>query len=232
MNGATQTFRRPSVATTLAQQKDGSQSNNNPTPSSANVYVPPHMNSNHQSSYNRNGSSAETRYSKDQLLDLFKTQERNGFSSTNVNDLFIDGWSPGAVNGTSNGGWGKRDDTREAAGADICWDHEGSVNPIAIQEMNEEEREVYRTRTMSAWNVVIADEESPGVLYICQFATETANSEHQQGCCSKQCERQPANLDHTVSNCYKQFSIHTSWRSTSRIWRRSLAEPIGFSDRQ
>lgn len=143
MNGATQTFRRPSVATNLSQQKESSQSNNNPTPSSANVYVPPHLNSNNQSSYNRNGSSAEFRYSKDQLLDLFRTQERNGFASTNVNDLFIDGWSPGAVNGTSNGGWGKRDDNREAAGPDICWDHEGSVNPIAMQEMGEEEKEVY-----------------------------------------------------------------------------------------
>ena len=100
------------------------------------------MNSNYQSSYTRNGSSAESRYSKDQLLDLFRTQERNGFPGTDVNDLFVDGWRPGAVNGTSNGGWGKRDDLKEAAGPDICWDHEGSVNPIAIQEMNEEEREV------------------------------------------------------------------------------------------
>ncbi|CAF9939940.1 MAG: hypothetical protein ALECFALPRED_008381 [Alectoria fallacina] len=148
-NGATQTFRRPSVATNLSQQKESSQSNINSTPSSANVYVPPHMNSSYQSSYNRNGSSTESRYSKDQLLDLFRTQERNGFSSTNVNELFVDGWSPGAVNGTSNGGWGKRDDNKDAVGPDICWDHEGSVGPMALQEMSEEEKEAFSTSVNS-----------------------------------------------------------------------------------
>lgn len=107
------------------------------------------MNSNYQSSYNRNGPSAETRYSKDQLLDLFRSQERNGFPSTNVNDLFVDGWRPGTVNGTSNGGWGKRDDNKEASGPDICWDHEGSVNPIAVQEMSEEEKEAFSTSVNS-----------------------------------------------------------------------------------
>lgn len=144
-NGATQTFRRPSVATNLSQQKESSHSNSNATPSGANVYVPPHLNTNYQSSYNRNGPSTECRYSKDQLLDLFRTQDKIGFPSTNVNDLFVDGWSPGAVNGTGNGGWGKRDDNKEAAGPEICWDHEGSVNPIAMLEMSEEEKEVYRT---------------------------------------------------------------------------------------
>ncbi len=114
------------------------------------------MNSNYQS-YNRNGASADSRYSKDQLLDLFRTHERNGFSSTNVNDLFVDGWSPGAVNGMSNGGWGKRDDNKEIAGPDICWDHEGSVNPIAMQEMTEEEKEVHRTLVTVAWRVMDAD---------------------------------------------------------------------------
>lgn len=104
------------------------------------------MNSNYQSSYNRNGSSIESRYSKDQLLDLFRTQARDGFSSTNVTDLFVDGWSPGLVNGMNSVGWGKRDDMKEAAGPDICWDHEGSVNPIAMQEMSEEEKEVFSPR--------------------------------------------------------------------------------------
>lgn len=118
------------------------------------------MNSSYQSSYNRNGSSTESRYSKDQLLDLFRTQERNGFSSTNVNELFVDGWSPGAVNGTSNGGWGKRDENKDAVGPDICWDHEGSVGPMALQEMSEEEKEVYRIAAMVAWKLVLADKES------------------------------------------------------------------------
>lgn len=129
------------------------------------------MNSNYLASYNRNGSSTECRYSKDQLLDLFRAQDGGGFSSTNINDLFVDGWSPGTVNGTSNGGWGKRDDTKEAAGPEICWDPAGSVNPIAMQEMSEEEKEVYRGLKLSAWISVVADEECTGLLDICQLAT-------------------------------------------------------------
>ena len=104
--------------------------------------MPPHLNSNYQSSYNRNGSSNESRYSRDQLLDLFKTQEKSGFSSVNLNDLFVDGWSPTNTNGTNNGGWGKRDDNKDASGPEICWDHEGSVHPVALAEMTEDEKEV------------------------------------------------------------------------------------------
>ena len=140
-NGATQTFRRPSLAPGFSQ-KENSQANSNPTTSSGSVYVPPHLNSNYQSSYNRNGSSNESRYSKDQLLDLFKTQEKSGFSGVNLHDLFVDGWSPGNTNGTNNGGWGKRDDSKDASGPEICWDHEGSVHPLALAEMTEDEKEV------------------------------------------------------------------------------------------
>lgn len=103
------------------------------------------MNSNHreyQSTYNRNGVSTETRYSKDQLIDLFRTQVKNGPQNADLNDLFVDGWTPGAVNGTSNGGWGKRDDLKDSAGPDICWDPEGTVQPMGILEFSQEEKEV------------------------------------------------------------------------------------------
>lgn len=123
------------------------------------------MSSNYQS-YNRNGASTESRYSKDQLLDLFRAQERDGFSSTNVDNLFVDGWNPAAVNGTSNGGWGKRDDNKEAAGPDICWDHQGTINPISLQKMSEEEEEVTQTLTTTVWKKMIADEESRHSLHL------------------------------------------------------------------
>jgi PERQ amino acid-rich with GYF domain-containing protein len=100
------------------------------------------MNANYQSSYNRNGSSSESRYSKDQLLDLFRAQEKSGISNINLSDLYVDGWNPNTTNGTSNGGWGKRDDHKDATGPEICWDHEGSVQPLALAELTEEEKEV------------------------------------------------------------------------------------------
>lgn len=99
------------------------------------------MNSSYQSSYIRNGVSTESRYSKDQLLDLYKAQEKSEVPRGSLDDLFVDGWTPG-VNGTSNGGWGKRDDHRDAIGPEICWDYSGNVQPLALAEMTEEEKEV------------------------------------------------------------------------------------------
>ena len=140
-NGATQTFRRSSAATSLSQQRDSSQTASNPTPSSGSVYVPPHLNSNYQASYGRNGTAADCRYSKDQLLEMFRAQSKSGSSQANINELLLDGWTPG-VNGTSNGGWGKRDDHKDISGPEICWDHDGSVQPLAFFEMSAEEKEV------------------------------------------------------------------------------------------
>lgn len=77
----------------------------------------------------------------------------------------------------NSAGWGKRDDMKEAAGPDICWDHEGSVNPIAMQEMSEEEKEVFFTPLTGACKVIVTDVESSGFLYIGQFTLKTAYTE-------------------------------------------------------
>ena len=100
------------------------------------------MNPNYQSNFGRSGGGSETRYSKDQLLDIYRAYDKNGQLNTNINDLFMDGWTPGSINGNETGGWGKKDDQRESAGADICWDFEGSVRPLSLSEMDGEEREV------------------------------------------------------------------------------------------
>ena len=108
------------------------------------------MNSNYQS-FNRNGASGG-RYSKDQLLDLYREQKKNGFDNLNVEDLFVDDWRP-AVNGTNGGGWGRRDDHKDVTGSELCWDHHGSVQPLAMLEMTEEEKEV----CVSYYDKVVAD---------------------------------------------------------------------------
>lgn len=131
------------------------------------------MNANYQSSYNRNGSSSESRYSKDQLLDLFRAQEKSGFSNVNLNDLYVDGWNPNYTNGTTNGGWGKRDDHKDATGPEICWDHEGSVHPLALAEMTEEEKEVGHYFLFAVSKALLM--KYLGIRFICQFATEASN---------------------------------------------------------
>lgn len=143
-NGATATFRRPSSIST--NQREIGQSGTNPPPSAGSAYVPPHMNPNYQSSFVRNGAGSETRYSKDQLLDMFKIREKSGPSSTNISELFVEGWAPSAVNGNDNGGWGKKEDSRDSIGTDICWDFNGAVRPVSLDELDDEEREVMKTR--------------------------------------------------------------------------------------
>ena len=152
-NGATATFRRPSTVST--SQRESGQSSTNHPPSAGSAYVPPHMNPNYQSTFGRNGASSETRYSKDQLLDMFRTHQQNGKPGTRINDLFMDGWTPSATNGTENGGWGKKDGHNEAAGTDICWDYDGSIQPIGLIPMDDEEREVCESKTLhqALWTV-------------------------------------------------------------------------------
>ena len=74
---------------------------------------------------------------------MFKAQSRAGQLNSNVSDLFIDGWNPAHVNGTVNGGWGRKDDQKESSGGpEICWEHEGKIQPLALIEMSEEEKQV------------------------------------------------------------------------------------------
>ena len=109
------------------------------------VDVPPHLNSNYQPTYSRTTAVGDSRYSKDQLLDLFRAQGESGNSKQNLSDLFVDGWNPGAAQNLSNGTWGRRDDNKESgSGPEICWDYDGSTQPIGLTEFSEEELEVSR----------------------------------------------------------------------------------------
>ena len=97
-------------------------------------YVPPH----------RNGTSTDTRYSKDQLFDLYKAQQNSdGSQSDSLSHLYVGGWQPDAANGAGNASWGRSDTTRDPqTGPDICWDKDGSIEPLGLTEMDDEEREV------------------------------------------------------------------------------------------
>ncbi|KAL8784349.1 MAG: hypothetical protein Q9213_004000 [Squamulea squamosa] len=141
-NGATTTFRRPSLGTNLSHQRETAQSNATATNHNTGVYVPPHMNSNYQASYTR-GASSETRYSKEQLLELFRAQARNS-SSPHISDLYVDGWHPSSTNGLTNGGWSRKDELKDgSAGPEMCWDHEGKVQPLALSDMTDQEKEAF-----------------------------------------------------------------------------------------
>ena len=133
------------MAANLSSQKDINVQNSVGSTTGTGVYVPPHLNSNYQSNFNRSSGPAEGRYSKDQLLELFRTQSRSGQANASVTDLFVDGWNPESAQGNSNGGWGKKDEYKDGSGGpELCWDYEGVVQPLGLTEMGDEEREVCR----------------------------------------------------------------------------------------
>jgi PERQ amino acid-rich with GYF domain-containing protein len=141
-NGATQTFRRPSHATSLSGSTSHSSSRETAAPqnqsTSAGVYVPPHAQP------GRNGSSFEGRYSRDQLTQLFRIQQESGELNDGLSNLYTGGWEPHATNGASGASWGRKDDHgREMpSGVDQCWDRDGSILPLSLTDMTDDEREV------------------------------------------------------------------------------------------
>ncbi|KAL9016647.1 MAG: hypothetical protein Q9185_006020 [Variospora sp. 1 TL-2023] len=130
VNGATTTFRRPSLAANLSQP------NNLNVNQNSGVYVPPHMNAN----YHTRGGMSETRYSRDQLLDLFRAQSKAA-SVADVGEFCMDGWNPTSANGMTNGNWSRKDDSADGPpGPEICWSHDGNVPPLGLTEMTDEEQ--------------------------------------------------------------------------------------------
>ncbi|KAK3711322.1 kinesin-like protein [Vermiconidia calcicola] len=131
-NGATQTFRRPSSISMSNNQPDTSISSQ-PAPR----YVPPH----------RNGTLSDARYSKDQLLDLYKAQQNSdGGLRDGLSNLYLGGWQPDATNGAANASWGRADHGRDTQlGPEVCWDKDGSVEPLGLTDMDDEERELFFT---------------------------------------------------------------------------------------
>jgi PERQ amino acid-rich with GYF domain-containing protein len=141
-NGATQTFRRLSHATSVSGSTSHSSTRDPAAPqnssTSAGVYVPPHAQP------GRNGSSLEGRYSRDQLTQLFRVQQESGDLNDGLSSLYMGAWEPHAANGASSASWGRKDDHgRDApSGVDQCWDRDGSILPLSLTDMTDDEREV------------------------------------------------------------------------------------------
>ena len=126
-NGATQTFRRPSLATSFSNSNTNHQREASADSQPAR-YVPPH----------RNGVMGDMRYNKEQLLDIYKAQEQEGGSRDSLTSLYV-----GDVNGVGN--WSRREEPSQVPGTELCWDSEGSMMPLGLADMTEEEKEVCST---------------------------------------------------------------------------------------
>ncbi|KAI9805082.1 MAG: hypothetical protein M1825_000916 [Sarcosagium campestre] len=136
INGAgTTTFRRPSLATSIPQSSQ-------------------HHASNHQGSTSQSNASrhaVDYRFSKDQLLSMYKNQKDSGDLSRNLAALFVGGWEPGKSTNSGPLPWNKRDEQTKdvAAGPDVCWDTNGDILPLGLFEMDESERQHFSTSVNS-----------------------------------------------------------------------------------
>lgn len=134
LNGATQTFRRPSVATNQSHTREGASASSTPT---VGAYIPPHLNSSYLSGSTRGANGNDNRYSKDELLDVFK----NLRNAPDVAEYLVGDWNNRDEAATTNGHWGKRNDFNHA-GPDVCWDSTGQARPLALTVMADEEKNV------------------------------------------------------------------------------------------
>ena len=136
VNGTTQTFRRPSLATTPSQTRDPAP-NSASTANNGGVYIPPH-----HSSMSRNAPAGETRYTKDQLLNIYQTLEDASVLDRDLVDIFEGTWNLAEdKNGTGNQGSGS--DAKDLIpGPEVCWNYGLNPQPFGLKNMTEEEKQV------------------------------------------------------------------------------------------
>ncbi|GJN79235.1 hypothetical protein PLIIFM63780_002748 [Purpureocillium lilacinum] len=81
--------------------------------------------------------AGSARYSKDELLDIFRTQKLGDGPSR----LFIPGWDPSSINGSSGRAWGKSSDNHVPQEPNLCWEQTGETLPMGVQDFTVEEKD-------------------------------------------------------------------------------------------
>ncbi|KAI9731608.1 MAG: hypothetical protein M1818_007738 [Claussenomyces sp. TS43310] len=77
------------------------------------------------------------RYSKIDLLEIYRNQQNLEISNDDVSRLFANNWDPIHSNGNTARGWGKSTDSRDHHyGPEICWDQSGEVQPIGLEDIS------------------------------------------------------------------------------------------------
>lgn len=82
------------------------------------------------------GGSVNTTYSKDDLLGIFRQQDQGSSGLRDVKDLIL-----GELGSGTGGGWGRSGDEGSGS-AEVCWEKDGGLKPVSLEDMTEEEREV------------------------------------------------------------------------------------------
>jgi len=84
----------------------------------------------------------ETRYSRSQLLDLFKEQREMGDLDGDLAELYVGDQDGTSQNGAGQSKWARNELKDNGTGPDICWDRGGGIEPLGLVDLTEEEKEV------------------------------------------------------------------------------------------
>lgn len=83
------------------------------------------------------------RYSKESLLGIYQQLKESGTLKEDASHLYAENWNPeqsSVTNGRS--GWGRQADARDNHGPEVCWNKNADTEPMALQDMTEEEKTV------------------------------------------------------------------------------------------
>jgi PERQ amino acid-rich with GYF domain-containing protein len=90
----------------------------------------------------RSSGANETRFSKEQMLELYKNSLESRSMNGDIQAILTEGWQPGATSNASNGSWSRKDENKDhIAGPDVCWELGGVIDPLSLKSMTEEEKE-------------------------------------------------------------------------------------------
>lgn len=89
------------------------------------------------------------RYSRVQLLDLFRDQKETSDLGEGLFDLYVGETDPSA-NGVPTSRWARREEHKHevATGPEACWDRGGGIEPTGLLDLTAEEKEVRHACTL------------------------------------------------------------------------------------
>lgn len=100
------------------------------------VYIPPHLNVNNTS---RHPPSNDTRYGKDQMLEIYQALRESSAIDRNLDQIFLGGWDPLE---NKNGPMVSQGGKDQVVGPEVCWNYNSRSEPLGLMEMTEEEKQV------------------------------------------------------------------------------------------
>lgn len=148
---------------------------NEPMPSTTSSFFP-----------NSDSTSNAGKYSREELLQVGANLASS--QGPDLSQLLMSGFHPGGfVNGNSSRAWGKSQDANGNNDPTICWNADGTSDPLLLQEMTAEEQEVGNTSweqgalvsnaLCSSQSSKLGNPSPPPLLYLCALQLIDSSSD-------------------------------------------------------